>query len=243
MADINLTGIDLSSGKNRPITSADVLTTNDNIAVRGFQLGASQGMPGIGPQGQPGLTGDQGQTGTQGLTGVLGNQGITGALGIRGVTGMGVTGLQGATGIQGSTGIVVGETGVQGLTGSGSFARYSSLAGATTITYAAELIGLASTGGSFVVTLPSATGMQQSYIFQDEAGAAGINNISIWSEFVGGGPDGKYGTINGATGVLIDAPYMALEIFSTGNKFLARTSKLGTTGLQGLTGVEGATGI
>lgn len=243
MADINISGVNLTSGQEKSVSDADILTSNDNVALRGAFIGSTRGIPGIGPQGSYGFTGIQGVTGTTGATGI-GAQGITGTIGLRGLTGLGATGLQGRTGLIGATGSVIGNTGIQGNTGGLGFAAYSFLADATTITYSAELIGLASTGAAFTVTLPSATGMMlKTFTFQDEAGYASTNNIVIHSAFSGGGPDDLYGTINGYSGIRIDSPFMAVEITSNGNRYLARLSKTGATGIQGETGVQGTTGL
>lgn len=244
MADIIINGINLTSGQQQTVSDNDILTTNDNLAIRAAGVGASRGLAGPSPRGVMGLTGPQGETGLEGYPGITGAQGITGTAGIRGATMLGETGAQGFTGFFGRTGLI-GATGVAGTTGAQGYAAYSFLFGATTITDTAEYIGLASTGGAFTVTLPSATGVQisKTFVFQDQAGNADINNISIYSGFVGGGPDGSWGSINGNTGIIIDSPYMAVEIYSNGNRYIARVSKTGSTGIQGETGVQGNTGV
>jgi hypothetical protein len=245
MADINIRGINLTTGQSQPAADNDILTTNENMALREAYVGPARGMPGTSPPGALGFTGTQGVTGALGFSGITGLQGTTGSIGFRGETGiLGETGLHGATGPRGRTGIQA-VTGLRGVTGSQGYANYYFVFGSTGLASTAEIIGLASTGGSFTVTLPSATGMQRSktFILQDQAGVCGTNPVRVISQFYGGGPGNLYGSINGTTGITINSPYMAVEIYSNGNRYLARSSKQGATGLQGITGAQGATGV
>lgn len=206
MSDVNLVGIDLSTGQLRPITENDVASNSD-------------GNPLLGVTGLRGATGILGPTGLQGQTGFLGFPGITG--------------LQGRTGIRGVTGIAAGSqglTGLQGSTGVQGYGNYSLLTGATTISIEAYIVGLDSTGGAFAVTLPlaSAAGAARRFYFQDEAGVAQTNNITIT-------PQGE-NLINGQESFVISFNYQGVDLYSNGSNYFARNT-IGATGLQGATGI------
>jgi len=249
MAQININGINLTTGRLAPLGPGDIPVDSQ----RGTFLGAS----GIqGPTGPDGVTGAQGITGAQGFTGETGIQGRTGFL----VTLRGITGIQGLTGFDGITGIInsitgaSGRTGLQGRTGIQGQAIYSSLTGATTIeavsTAQPHIIGFDTSGSSFTITLPTAASIpsRKQYIFQDEGGAAGTNNLTIATS--GGN------LINGAVTYVIDGDYEGAEVYNTGSIFIALTAKRGATGVEagstgiiatqgiaGMTGMQGATGI
>jgi hypothetical protein len=129
--------------------------------------GSAGAQGATGPQGAAGATGSQGATGATGPQGATGSAGSNGAQGATGATGSqgatGATGSQGATGATGSQG-ATGATGSQGATGpqgaqgpAGSFiptaiktANYTAARG--------DLVLIDTTGGTFTVTIPAASG-------------------------------------------------------------------------------------
>lgn len=224
MADINIQGIDQTTGKLRPVSGADTLVTASGEVILGV----------TGIRGSTGLSGATGPQGAQGATGLIGATGVRGLTGTRGVTGPQV---QGATGLMGATGTDIGVTGTFGVTGSQGYGIYALLAGATTLTASVQVVGCDTTT-SFTVTLPAAAtaGVGKEYIIYDEIGNAATNNITIARS----GSD----TINGQTTYLLDANFELVKLYSSGTNYYLRSLK-GVTGIQGATGVatQGATGI
>jgi hypothetical protein len=240
MSNFILNGINLTTGKDGQVTNSDTTTNSSKRAI-----GAALGLIGFSPPGiDSGITGLQGVTGLEGFQGITGLRGPTGFQGLTGNFLRGETGFSGVTGLFGRTGIK-GVTGLRGVTGSQGYASYLLVTGAMTISATSEIIGV-DTNTAYTLTLPSATGMSRSktFLFQDETGTADVNNILINTQFFGGGPaGGVYNTINRTTGIRIDAPFMAVEIYSNGNRYLARVFKAGNTGIQGMTGIQGITGL
>lgn len=226
MADINIVGIDLSTGQLRPLESSDFISDSSTNPLQG-----ATGLPGVTgiASGQTGVVGSPGVTGVQGITGIRpAHQGITGA-------------ISSATGILGVTGTAVTTPGVQGLTGLQGAGSYSILTGATTITADAYIVGLDSTGGPFTVTLPDLTafdpGYGKVYVLQDQTGQANTNNVIISA------PANLFFYTD--TTYVINQPYQAVEIYNdAGGSYFAISFNIGYTGLAGLTGMyQGETGI
>lgn len=232
MADINIVGVDLISGQFRPVNPSDFPSDNEANALQGAS--GLQGVTGI--QGVTGVVGEVGYTGVLGPTGF---RGITGTRGLTGVASLNSTGLDGVTGTSISNPGITGNTGMQG---SGS---YSLLNGATTITTDAYIIGLDSTGGPFTVTLPSTIVPGKIYIFQDEAGVAGTNNITLTAT-----TPPYLSFAYQSNSYTLSFNYQAAEILNDFTVYWINDFNVGYTGLQGVsgiavgsTGIAGATGI
>jgi len=150
MANVNVQGTDLSTGKNRLVKTGDVLTDNQGnpLLVQGATGAGIQGATGIaGIAGATGIVGVQGATGfgVQGATGIQGAQGATGIQGLQGTQGAtGIQGLQGDTGIQG----LQGDTGIQGLQGTQGATGIMGLQGDTGI---AGVTGLGTGGDALYI--------------------------------------------------------------------------------------------
>lgn len=211
MTNINLQGIDQTTGKMRPVVASDTLVTSSGETLVGV----------TGIRGATGLSGPTGLQGDSGATGIIGATGIRGVTGLRGQTGPIISG---STGIAGATGLATpGVTGVQG------FGVYAFLTGATTLNTLVRIIGC-DTSNAFTVTLPlaSTAGVAKEYWIYDETGNASNNNITV----VRSGSD----TLNGETSYVLDSNYELVKIYSNGSNYFYRTVK-GVTGVQGVTGI------
>lgn len=236
---INVIGIDQSSGQLKPLETSDVAVNTVGGTV--FGITGIQGVTGAigatgwavaGQQGLQGLRGETGLLGAQGLTGVqaTGFQGLTGVLGLTGIAGnIGATGLQGFTGLMGRTGLT-------------SAYRAVNIAANYSILPEDYLIFISVNNNlNVTLTLPLASVVGAGKMYSVRT-SFGTNTSSAGDVIVAtSGSD----LINGQNLLIMkggDGAHQIADLYCNGTHYFARGALFGPRGATGVQGVTGAQG-